>query len=257
MSINHKTSVFLGTLGFALGACGGEDPGPVDEGTGTAKIELVGTWKSNFDTVEVISESKWGRASIVEFDGSARIAYTQNATDDAFSPSAFNRLVWTTITNNSFYYCTVDFGLNSLDEAKASTKVADAADPDNAGCGGFAWTKLTAYTPPPPFALAGTWTSNFGGMEVITSTSWNGSALIEYDNDALVAYTQNPADAQWGPNEFNKQVWAGLTDNSVYYCTVDYGFASLELAKTSTKTFDASEPEASGCGGFSWTKLSK
>ena len=109
----------------------------------------------------------------------------------------------------------------------------------------------------PTIAVAGTWTSNFGGMETITSTSWNGTPIIEFDNDANVAYTQNAADASWGANQFNKLVWSGLTDNSVYYCTVDFGLDTLAAAKTSTKTADSSDPDNSGCGGFSWTKLTK
>ena len=107
------------------------------------------------------------------------------------------------------------------------------------------------------FPLIGTWTSNFGSTEVITSTSWNGSRLVEFDADAFVAYTQNPADASFGPNEFNKIEWIGLTDNSFYYCFVDFGLATLDAAKSSTQTADASDPDNSGCGGFGWTKLAK
>ena len=106
-------------------------------------------------------------------------------------------------------------------------------------------------------AVAGTWTSSFGGTEVITSTSWNGTPIVEFHNDENVAYIQNPADAQWGANQFSKLVWDGLTDDSVYYCTVDFGLATLADAKTSTQTADSSDPDNTGCGGFSWTKLSK
>ena len=60
------------------------------------------------------------------------------------------------------------------------------------------------------FPLIGTWTSNFGSTEVITSTSWNGSRLVEFDADAFVAYTQNPADASFGPNEFNKIIFRNI-----------------------------------------------
>ena len=34
-------------------------------------------------------------------------------------------------------------GLATLEAAKSSTQTADASDPDNSGCGGFGWTKLT------------------------------------------------------------------------------------------------------------------
>ena len=69
-------------------------------------------------------------------------AVVQLPEDDEFNPNKYSRYVWTEPTNESFYYCTVDFGLETLDEALMSTTQADPSDPETGGCGGFAWTKL-------------------------------------------------------------------------------------------------------------------
>ena len=57
----------------------------------------------------------------------------------------FNRIVWTEPDGGSFYYCTVAFGLPTLEDALNSTETADASDPETMGsCGAFSWTKLSA-----------------------------------------------------------------------------------------------------------------
>ena len=55
--------------------------------------------------------------------------------------------------------------------------------------------------------IAGEYDDNFGGTHVITSKLWNSSGVIEYDNEANVVYLQNPCDAQFSPNLFNKVVY--------------------------------------------------
>jgi hypothetical protein len=60
-----------------------------------------------------------------------------------FNPDTYDRTVWTDLEGGSFYFCTIDYGLDTAEEAEASTTPFDASDPEN-GCGGFPWTKLTA-----------------------------------------------------------------------------------------------------------------
>lgn len=105
--------------------------------------------------------------------------------------------------------------------------------------------------------LNGTWTTNYGGEEVITSAVWNGYAVIEFNNQANVAYTQNPNDDQYNPGKFNKLVWTEPKGNSAYYCWLEFGKDSLELAKASTLVADDKDLEGKGCGGFGWTKLTR
>lgn len=106
-------------------------------------LELNGTWTTSFQGTEVITNTVWNGASIVEYSNTTNVAYTQNPANDQYNPSKFNKLVWTQPNGSTFYYCWLDFGKDSLDLAKASTLVADDKDPDNTGCGGFGWTKMT------------------------------------------------------------------------------------------------------------------
>ena len=214
-------------------------------------IEIGGIWFSNYGTTATISKAKWDSQTVVEFDNEANHAITQNASNDAWFPNKFSRQVWTAISGEQYYHCTVDFGLDTAMAAKTTTKTADASDPENGGCGMFPWTRYGR-----PIEIAGSWKSNFGTEEVITHAKWGTAAIAKYDNDKNVAITQSAPDDMWTPNKFNRLVWTNPLGNDFYYCTADYGLDSLAAAETSTQTADSSDPENSGCGNFPWTKLS-
>lgn len=110
--------------------------------------------------------------------------------------------------------------------------------------------------------INGTWTSAFGGNEVISNESWVFSwgmsgAIIEYNNDNNTLYIQNPANDEYNPSKFSKIVWTEIAENSFYYCTLAVGSETLDDAKNDTTAYDSSDPDNSGCNGWSWTKLTK
>jgi len=117
-----------------------------DASQADAEIAVRGLWRSSFGDSELIDSSRWSFTSIVEYDNQARYAITQNPADDMFNPSKFNKYVWTPFMAGSFYYCTVDYGLTSVEAARSSSKQANESDLEGAGCGGFAWTKLSPQT---------------------------------------------------------------------------------------------------------------
>ena len=218
-------------------------------------IEIGGNWADNYGGTPSVSHAAWGTQTVVEFDNAANSAVTQNASDDMWNPSKFNKVVWTEMRDGTFFYCTVDFGKDTAAEAEASTNTADDTDPGNSGCGGmFAWTQML-----PPIEIMGTWTSNFGSTERITVDRFIGystQAIIDFDNTMNFMVTQSPPDDAFTPDKFSKTVWTDLENDSFFYCTVAFGLDTAEQAKTSTQTADASNPETSGCGGtFPWTKL--
>ncbi len=147
---------------FTLSACGDEDADPQDQPgttnntggttnntnntTAPAGIEVEGSWASSFGEEE-IDEAAWSGVAIVEYDNTARYAITQNGPDAQFSPDKFNKLVWTPIVNDAFYYCFVEFNQDTAEAAKNTANVADATNPDEGGCGDFPWTKLTRINP--------------------------------------------------------------------------------------------------------------
>ncbi len=235
---------------------GSKDSGTVDMGGSDAgsqgPLEIIGIWASNFGGEETISDSHWNQDSLVSYDNELNYVITQSSTSAQFNPGKFNKLVWTEPSENSFYYCFVDFGLDTAEAAKNTSKMADTTDPANSGCGGFAWTKLFE-----PLEVKGIYASNFGMEEIVTSTSWDHKQVVNINNEQNYVVTQNGPDDMFNPSKFNKLVWTELSGDSFYYCFVDFGLDTAEAAEMSTKMADATDPENSGCGGFAWTKLTR
>ncbi|MEM6532992.1 MAG: hypothetical protein AAF654_10225 [Myxococcota bacterium] len=121
-------------IAFMSSACG-------DDETSEA-LEIEGVWLSNFSTTDTITSTMFNSQTIISFSNSENFAITQNPPDDAFFPDKFSRIVWTEPANDTFFYCTIDFGLDTAAEAENSPNVADATDPETMGCGTFPWTRL-------------------------------------------------------------------------------------------------------------------
>lgn len=243
-----RIGLFFSLSMSVLAACGGDDgPLPSDP---NGSLEVIGAYGSAFGD-ETITATKWGATTIVEFDNANNFAITQNTADDMFNPSKFNRIVWTEPNDKgSFFYCFVDFGKDTAAEAKQSTETADATDPANGGCGGFAWTALYH-----PIEIEGRYHSNFGGVEIIDHERFSFMTVIEFDNDANYAITQSPADDMFNPNKFSKIVWTEKVDGRFFYCQVAFGEDTAAAAKSTTETADDSDPATTGCSGFPWTEL--
>lgn len=242
-----------GDIAADAGSDAGSDAaGDAGADTAAATATILGTWSSNFGGYEVITASAWNEMAIAKLDQTARVAITQNPANDPYNPSKFNKLAFTTPKDGSFWYCYVDYGLASAALAEASTKTADDSAPEKSGCGGFSWTQLKHAE---PIAIAGTWQSNFGGTETISSRNWAAMAMAKFDNGKRFAITQNPADDKYSPSKFSRIVWTALKDGGFWYCYVDFGLDSAALAEATTKTADDAAPDKGGCGGFSWTHL--
>ncbi len=108
-----------------------------------------------------------------------------------------------------------------------------------------------------PLEIIGSWNDNFGGTQVIGATDWNGSAILAYDNATNVVYTQYPADDMYSPNKFAKTVYTEITSNSFYFCLIVYSADTLAAAQADTGVANSTDPDHTGCGGFSWTKATK
>ena len=218
---------------------------------GTRTLEVIGVWASTWGT-EIITESSWDAAAIVEHDNDANTVITQNSEDDEYNPGLFSKLVWTDIVDDAFYYCTVSYGLDTEEEATASENTADVNDLEGAGCGGFGWTKLV-----PAIEIHGDWATEWG-TESITSFRWNTAMVISYDNVTNTAITQNPEDDEYNPAKFSKITWTEPTAaGEFFFCTVAYGQETLQDAVAAEDTSDPENLEGEGCGGFAWSKVAQ
>ena len=241
--------------------CGSSDSGTHDSGADATQsdaggdagavmeaIEIEGRWHNNFGGTEVIDAESFtfagSTATVIEFDNMANSMISQNAADAMFSPGKFNRIVWTEKKAGAFYYCTVDYDLDTADAARTTTKTADSSDPDNTGCGGFSWTKLS-----PVIAVEGKWTDGTTSI-TIDSDMWDELAVVSYD--ASSAITQTPApDA--GAMTFSKVVWTKQTSKRFYACVVSMNEASSDDAASNAGAATESDL-AKGCLGSEWTK---
>ena len=139
----NKTIGLIFLASVCLPACGDDDGGDQAEDG----VEIEGTWVSNFESTEVIEGDSWSVDSsfgtsvseIVEFsnDDNSAVLGAEDGT--------FGRVVWTEITDGSFYYCNVSYLEASVEDAIANSQPTDTSDPLNSGCGAgdFGWTMLT------------------------------------------------------------------------------------------------------------------
>ena len=106
-------------------------------------------------------------------------------------------------------------------------------------------------------AVEGTWTTNFGGEESIDDEVWGFMLLIDFDNDERWAIAQNPSDSEYNPDEYNRLVWTPIEDDVFHYCTVAFGLETEEEARNAENTADDQDLDGEGCGGFSWTEMTR
>lgn len=137
--------------------CGDGEDQERPEGQEQTGLEISGDWETTFPegvtSSETISDVSWdsvgdgfeSSSEIVDFDNDENVLITTGPDFDDPTTDVFNRIVWTEPEGGSFYYCTVAFGLPTLNDALNSTETADASDPETMGsCGAFSWTKLSA-----------------------------------------------------------------------------------------------------------------
>lgn len=142
--MNIRYLGFAMALGLSALGCGGDD----DADKSAAPLEVIGDWESKFGETtfeETITAEEWNGAAIIEYDNDTNIVITQNPDgDDPITfPNLFSRIVYLDPEDDSFYYCTTDYGLETLEDARAADTEVDETDLDGEGCNGFPWSKLT------------------------------------------------------------------------------------------------------------------
>jgi len=221
-------------------------------------FELIGVYENNYGGFEILGHSLWKNSSIVYFNNDNNIVILRTAPKNDNSALTFSKIVYTEKSNNTLYYCTVDYGKSTLEEARNTSKIANSSSPETSGCdsvNNFAWTKLTQVAN--TFELEDTYESNYGGYEIINTSTWNGVDIYKYDNQNNYVITKNAWNATSNPSKYNKIVYTTY-NSSLYYCIVDFGKDTLLDAENTSKTADSSTPNLNGCdtvNNFAWTKL--
>ena len=135
------------SLSLSLFACDSGDDSSSSSATAATELELIGSWTNNYDGTETITEESWDNGysvvSVSSYDNDANWIVVQSPEDDEYTPNQYSKYVWTEEDAGVVYYCTVSYGLATLEEAEASEDNSDASAPLDGGCNGFAWTELT------------------------------------------------------------------------------------------------------------------
>ena len=104
-------------------------------------------------------------------------------------------------------------------------------------------------------SLQGTWSTNFDTEETITADAWGDNTIEQWNAADNTVIVRVPDDAEWSPGTFSKIIYTDPVESSFYYCTAAFGKESLDAALNEAVSVDDSDPDNSGCGDFSWTKM--
>jgi len=111
------------------------------------------------------------------------------------------------------------------------------------------------------FPLEGTWDDDWGGVHVITTTTWT----MTYPKDSSVFHVEeialeeqylvalNDTANAWYPDLYSRFDWV-LVDAAPWYCQVAFDAADAAAAAGAGGA-DRTDPAAGGCGGYAWTRL--
>jgi len=107
-------------------------------------------------------------------------------------------------------------------------------------------------------AIIGTYVDDYGYAHVIEGDSWTQGGdsrfdVVVYSNDERWLVAQNAATNAWNPGAFSRFDWA-VTGSTLWYCQTAYDAPTLEQA-LATAPADSADPEAGGCGGSPWSRL--
>lgn len=110
-----------------------------------APLSVRGTYTDGWGSTHDVREWMWTTDDlvfhVVDYSDEDGWAIAQNGSDNAWNAGLWSRFEWAR-ANDRLFYCQVAFDAETEATARAA-QAADASDPENGGCGGFAWTELT------------------------------------------------------------------------------------------------------------------
>jgi len=239
------------------------------------ELALIGEYVDDYDTTHTVSWDKWQQTSsygesefnILSYDNEVMYLVAQNAATNAYNPDLFSRFDWAVVEGGT-YYCQTAYDAATAEDA-AAVEAADATNPAVSGCGQFAWTKLHDLADVPE--IAGVYGDNWGSTtHTILPGSWTQSfpddadgnpvdplvfTVKQFNNEAKYLIAQNGASNAYNPSLFSRFDWTEV-EGTLYYCQTAYAAITEDVA-LATPAANATDPATSGCGDFSWTKLTR
>ncbi len=230
-----------------------DDSIPTDDTAPAGPLEIQGRWFDDYGTAHEINQDAWqmgnSRFLVSSWDNDADYLIAQNDSINAYFPGLWSRFDWT-MSGSTLYYCQIAYDAADASAAEAANG-ADFTDLI-AGCNGFAWSRLR-----PQLEIRGSWVDNWGSSHTISEDLWaidsSSFHISQYDNFSHYAIAQNDATNAWYPAFWSRFDWT-WNGSSYYYCQTAYD-AATEADALATAAANSSDL-LTGCGGFSWSKLS-
>ncbi len=121
-------------------------PSPTPE-----SLEIVGVYTDDWGSTHEVTEESWTMTMgedvsvfhITQWSNDEEFLVAQNDSSNAWNPDLWSRFDWTW-SQEDLYFCQTEFGAES-EEAAVTAAGADRSDLE-AGCGGFAWSRLNPDT---------------------------------------------------------------------------------------------------------------
>lgn len=234
---------------------------PPGSGTG---FSLVGNYTDNYAGDHRFTATAWESfgctKTVVSYDNTTRsFIYQEALSASCFNQGKYGKVYWTTIqANGSFFLCENVYGKNSAAEAQNDSAPPSETNPATSGCGGFSWSQMTRN-----IDVIGNYTDNYAGSHAITKTAWTsfgcGKNIISFDNSARSFIYQEDADPDcYNQGKYGKVYWTEIQANGNFYsCENVYGKNSAAEAQNDSAPPSAADPANGGCGGFSWSLMSR
>ena len=106
--------------------------------------------------------------------------------------------------------------------------------------------------------ISGTWTSNFDEVYIFSAQTiespYSTYTVVAVGDDYVIC--QNDVDDAYNPSLYSKFVFTNITDSSFNYCQSFFNAESQEEIESMDEPSDSSDLD-SGCGGFSWSYMTK
>ena len=232
-----------------------------DTDTGTVPKDpliISGTWADNWGSVHLIDSNLWlwdeNQYIINSYHNEDRWVIAQNDFDNSFFGGLWSRFDWT-LRDDQYWYCHATFDAASQSEA-LERPAADPSQPQDSGCGGFAWSTLLS-----PLDIRGTYVDTNGSVHSISETRWSidENSLVfnvdTFDNDTATVIAQNDPNNTTHPGRWSRFDWT-VQNEILYTCHTAKSESSAENAGLVPQAYTTS-PDSSGCNGTPWLILSR
>ena len=106
--------------------------------------------------------------------------------------------------------------------------------------------------------ISGTWTSNYDEVYIFTDETiespYSTYTIVAVGDNYVIC--QNDADDAYNPNLYSKFVFTNITADTFNYCQSFYDAESQLEIESTEEPSDSSDLE-NGCGGFSWSNMTR